>query len=419
MTRNDTLLVVSEGRLVGTIAATAGERFTFEYSPEWLGRADAWPISQTLPLRGGTDAHEHVQRFFANLLPEGRVRSLVTRRLGISESNDFELLKAIGGECAGALSIIPPELGWEPRTGDYVPLSADELERHIRSGFVYPAYAHEGAMRLSLAGAQDKLPVFCEGDRLFLPRGDAASTHIVKFPNRDFKYLPENEALIASIASHLGLRVVDTDLLTVGKTRVCRVKRYDRTRNAAGVLVRIHQEDFCQALGFPSHRKYESEGGPTFADCFGLVGNLVENPLADAEVLIRWHIFNLLAGNADGHAKNLALVYNRKGSVAIAPFYDLVCTALYPRLDAKMAFSVGGCVDPGQMETACWKKLAQECGIGYSFVKDTVAAMATAIPEAAESVFRSFTKRYGDSPVISRLRSVIGKRSRRVLYLIG
>lgn len=413
------LKVFYYNRNVGKIQLMENGKFAFSYSREWLSVPDSWPISRTIPLSAGINSHEHVQRFFANLLPEGRLRYLVCRRLGISEENDFELLKAIGGECAGALVIVPEDWGENELSQDgYREISIDELAKLERSGLVYPVFAHDGPIRLSLAGAQDKLPVLCKDGKVFVPVGNSPSSHILKFPNRDFKHLPENEVLTTWIAEKAGLPVVSAELITVDTIRICKIKRYDRLLEKDGSLVRIHQEDFCQASGFSSQRKYEIEGGPSFSDCFKLVGDVVDNPLIDTETLLRWHIFNVLAGNADGHAKNLSLIYGGRKSRTIAPFYDLVCTSIYPRLDSRIAMSVGGCFDTGQLTDIFWKIMAESTGVRYTFLKNMVRDMASVIPESFETASEKFRSVYGDHQVIERIRAVISKRSRRLLYLL-
>ena len=417
--KEDILRVMHESREIGILGRTVDGRISFVYSDRWLGADDIWPVSQSIPLRSGNHEHAPVERFFGNLLPEGRLRYMVCRRLGISEDNDFELLKAVGGECAGALRIVPDEMEADGNREDgYREITDEVLAKLVRSGLIYPVFAHDGSIRLSLAGAQDKLPVLCRDNRIFIPSGNAASTHILKFPNRDFKYLPENEVVTTLIAAEMGLPVMKTDLIVKKSMRICRIERYDRVKNDDGELERIHQEDFCQALGFSSQRKYELEGGPSFATCFSLTEKIVDNPLNDTEVLIRWHIFNIHSGNADAHAKNCSILYNGNRSTVLAPFYDLVCTALYPKLDTRMAMSVGGCFDSGQLTVDCWKKMADEIGIGYSFLKNTTLSMAETIPDKTQTACNSFREQYGAHPVIERIQSVIAKRSRRLRYLL-
>lgn len=420
MTSGEAILrVMYAGRPVGILRQIEAGRMDFAYADEWLSTNDSWPVSQTIPLQSGIQRYTAVNRFFENLLPEGRLRYVICRHLGISEDNDFELLKAVGGECAGALSIVPEEiLHVENAEDGYKELHDKELAKLERAGLIYPVFAHDGTIRLSLAGAQDKLPVLCRDDRIFIPSGNAASSHILKFPNRDFKYLPENEVLTTLLAAEMGLPAVKADLIIKNKIHICKVERYDRIKKNSGELERIHQEDFCQALGFPSQRKYELEGGPSFSACWSLTERIVDNPLSDTEVLLRWHIFNILAGNADAHAKNLSILYHSNTSTVLAPCYDLVCTALYPKLDTRMAMSVGGCSDAGQLTFDRWKKMAEEIGIRYSFLRDMAKGMAETAPDKMQAASDLFRERYGDHPVVERIRRVVVRRARRLVYLL-
>lgn len=149
-----------------------------------------------------------------------------------------------------------------------------------------------------------------------------------------------------------------------------------------------------------------------------MVGKVVDNPLSDTETLIRWHIFNVLAGNADAHEKNLLIVYNRNRSTLLSPLYDLVCTALHPKRDTRMEMSVGGCFDVGQISVECWKKMADEIGIRYLFLRDMVQKMAETIPDKVQTACDIFRERYGNHSVIERIKTIINKRARRVLYLL-
>ncbi len=297
------LLVRLAGRLVGTLTAPTGGSLSFAYDATWLAEPRAFPVSVSLPLTSEVVEGGAAQTFFANLLPEGRSRSLVCRRLGLSEDNDAALLAAIGGECAGALTI-----GEAPVQAGYEELDANALATVVRAGGALATQVGTHGMRLSLAGAQDKLPVRLDGERILLPVGDAPSTHILKFPNRDFAHLPANELLTAHLAADLGLPVCESSLLPTAAGPVLVVRRYDRVIEPGGVVRRLHQEDLCQALALPAARKYEREGGPTFATCYATVLRHSAEPALDSRALLRWLAFNAVVGNADGHAKNLALL---------------------------------------------------------------------------------------------------------------
>jgi serine/threonine-protein kinase HipA len=403
---------------VGTLEREPDGPLAFEYAPGWLEDPGAFAVSVSLPRKAGRAVGGAAHAFFANLLPEGQVREAVARRLGLSVSSDFALLRALGAECAGALSILP-----EPETpgteqGSYEPLSERALAQMARSYSVLAeAAAHRGA-RLSLAGAQDKLPVHRDAaGRLSLPLDGAPSTHILKVPSRRFKHLPANEVLVTSLARALSLPTVEAELIRVEGVPIALVNRYDRAV-VAGRVVRLHQEDLCQALGRMPGAKYEQEGGPTFVDAFDLVRQTSAEPLADTRQLLRWLVFVVLAGNADAHAKNLSLLYARGAKARLAPFYDLVCTRAYPALDPFLAMGVAGQRDPGAVGRADWMSLAAAVGVGPRLVLAEVEEIAVRIPAAFEKVAAEHASRHGTTPIIDRIRQVVGKQCRRSLRLV-
>ena len=402
------------GRLVGMLSAPAQGPLSFRYDEAWLAEPRAFPISLSLPLGPELVEGAAAHAFFANLLPEGRVRTLVCRRLGLSEENDAALLAAIGGECAGALTI-----GEAPAEAGYDELESRELADLARAGGALPTMAGRRGVRLSLAGAQDKLPVRIDGGRVLLPLGDAPSTHIIKFPNRDFAHLPANEAIVTALASRMGLPVCEVDLLRTPAGPVLLVRRYDRTVELDGRIRRLHQEDFCQAFGFPPARKYEGEGGPSFAACNQLVVAHSTLPVADTRALLRWAAFNAIVGNADGHAKNLAFLRHDGGDLRLAPFYDLLCTSVYRLIDRHLAMSIGGQNDPGQLQGSHWRALAEEIGVRPTYATDLVREMGDGLPDAVRDVAAQFRERHGSSPALEMLGRALRKQARRMLQLLS
>jgi serine/threonine-protein kinase HipA len=421
MTPDAALGVFFADRRVGTLEFDAeSDRLLFLYDPSWLRAPDRFAISASLPLREGPHEPPVVRAFFANLLPEGEVRQGVARRLGLSESNDFALLRALGGDCAGALSLMEekaPDAG-EPEESSDPPLSLEALGRMARAGGALSRVGAQGRIRLSLAGAQEKLPVRYQGGEFFLPSGKSASTHIVKFPNRSYKQLPTNELFSTLLAADLGLETCRCELVRVQRESVLVVSRYDRA-NDGGNVVRLHQEDFCQALGLPPSRKYEEEGGPSFAACVRVVTEISANPARDVEALIRWIVFCALLGNADGHGKNLSLLRHGDGRWRLAPFYDLVCTAAYPQLERYLAMHVGSTNDPGQIGAKDWEQLAIQSEIRPRVVLDVVHEMAGSIEGAVDKILGRYRDTYGASAFLAQLPSLIRRRCRRLRRLLS
>jgi serine/threonine-protein kinase HipA len=404
----DWLTVYFETHRVGVLRRT-DDGASFEYAAEWLTNPDGFAISLSLPRLPKIDPRS-ARAFFANLLPEASVRVALCRRLGISESNDFGLLEAIGGECAGALTILPEDTVPNDQDANYEPLSTEQLRDLAQAHEALPALDGRKNVRLSLAGAQDKLPVLEKDGRFYLPLGSSPSTHILKFPNRHFKHLPANEVLIAELARRIGLPTVRTRWAKIGREGLCVVERYDRIRDGQSIR-RLQQEDLCQSLGVSPLAKYEQEGGPSFVRCVDVVRAHSYEPFADTEALLRWQIFNVIVGNADAHAKNLSLLWD--DGWRLAPFYDLVCTRGYERLDRRLAMAIAKERNPDRLRRPHFEACARDVDVKPSWLVDVARNMAeqtiSVLPDAIEAAGVS------RSAAVERIVPVVRKQSRRLL----
>jgi serine/threonine-protein kinase HipA len=256
-----------------------------------------------------------VRAFFAGLLPEAEPRDRIASILGVSGGNDFAILERIGGDCAGAVSLFPEDISWTAsRTGNLRWLDEADLASLVERLPRQPLLAGEVGLRLSLAGAQIKLPVVLAEDgatagvRMALPLDGTPSTHILKPEPMRFPGLVANEAWCMALAREVGLRVAESQQRIIGKTPCLIVKRYDRAVSADGRVERLHQEDFCQALGFPASRKYQQEGGPSLKDCFNLIREWSSVPVIDIRDFLDGVILAALTGNADAHSKNFSFL---------------------------------------------------------------------------------------------------------------
>jgi serine/threonine-protein kinase HipA len=396
---------------VGKLWLDDKRRFVFQYDERWLATPRPLPLSLSLPLRSKLYDDDTARAFFANLLPEAYIRQAVARKLGLSEQNDFALIWSLGGECAGAVSLLPE--GESPATGtEYLPLDENGLHEMLASLPNRPLLAGDEGMRLSLAGAQNKLPVYIKDGVIHLPKS-GPSSHIIKPPIRDLESTPENEAFCMMLAKRMGLSVPAVSLHK-GVDDFFVIERYDRVVDAEGSMERVHQEDFCQAMGIPPGHKYESEGGPSLKRCFDLLKERSITPAADIKVLIRWVAFNYIIGNADAHAKNIALIFTETGP-KLAPFYDLLCTAVYDGLTDKMAMRIGGENRPDWTLSRHWDRLSQDIGVKPKMVVSVLTSMAESIIPASDEVGRSFQDTYGENKIIKKIQDVILKRSRAVL----
>ena len=316
-------------RPAGRLRRDDGGGLEFEYEPAWIEESLP-PISQSLPVQSDPHGDRLTRAYFGNLLPEGGVRDVVADRLQVSPDDEFALLAEIGRDCAGAITIVDPEgndTGREPGV-DW--LSEEELERAVTDLPRNPLRIAPGEdIRISLAGAQDKLAVVVEGDRIGLPVGGQASTHILKPGLEHFEATPSNEAFCLALARELGLEAPAASVRRFGSHEVLVIERYDRSRSG-GRVGREHQEDFCQALGIPSRAKYEEHGGPGIVDAIDLLRSATDEPANEVLRFLDAVFFNLLIGNHDAHAKNFSLLYSRSEPyVRLAPLYDLLCTGVY------------------------------------------------------------------------------------------
>lgn len=405
---SDSLEVYLGTARVGRLRLDAGRRFVFAYDERWL--RSGFPLSLHLPLRSDP-YNDEARPFFSNLLPEGKPRQILALRLGLSEQNDFAPLEAVGGECAGAVTLLPE--GTPPGAGgDYRRLSAAALDALVDELPTRPMLVGERGVRLSLAGAQDKLPVLFDGHQVSVPLGGAPSSHILKPPIERYPHTVENEWFCMQLAGRLGLSV-PTAMMLRGDRPLYLVERYDRRRAPDGQIERIHQEDFCQALGVPPDEKYEREGGPGLARCLALLRDRSIQPVRDTPALLEWVVFNYLIGNADAHAKNVSLLLTEAGPM-LAPFYDLMCTAVYPDLTDRMAMRIGDEDRPQWVIAQRWQQFAEEVRIGYKLVHRTLVRLKDAAAQEANGLARDFRRQYGDCEIVDKIVGVIEQRKRKI-----
>lgn len=326
----------------GVLSQDETGALSYAYDPGYLTGREPRAISFSMPLQEAAYPDRAARPFFSGLLPDEGARQRLAGALGISAGNAFGLLEVIGGECAGALSLYP--VGQMPPSSDengVEALSAPRLEEILGKLRERPLLGGEEGVRLSLAGAQDKLAVCVDGDIIGLAKGGRPTTHILKPFIRALDGTVENELFCLNLAAGLKLPVPKVEMRRSEAIPFLLVERYDRLQHRDGTITRLHQEDFCQALSIPPELKYEAEGGPGTKGSLDLINHATARPAADRLAFIRMLIFHYLVGNADAHGKNYALLYRGK-TPDLAPLYDVVCTAAYPRLAKKLAMAIGG-----------------------------------------------------------------------------
>jgi serine/threonine-protein kinase HipA len=381
----------------------------FAYDGAWLENEHAVPVSASLPLRAKRYQSRDCRPFFSGLLPEELSRQRVAERFGVSERNDFALLEKIGAECAGAVSLLPP--GELPQTGlaRYRKLDVTELEGKLRSLPQSPLLVGEEGIRLSLAGAQGKAVLAMRGADFLLPMDGSPSTHILKPASGSFPDLVENEFFCMRLADALGIKVARVELGEAGAIRFLQITRYDRQEADDGSWERIHQEDFCQALGIAPELKYQEEGGPGLNDCFDLVRQRCDAPAPDVLRLFDAVVLNFLIGNNDAHGKNFSLIHE-EGQTRLAPLYDLVSTEQYPELSANMAMRIGRTKNANEVTSKDWRALFQGAGLGPAMAIRRMHKMANDARLRSSQLIKA-------APMASGVMQIISRRAAAILAL--
>ena len=402
-------------RLVGRLSQNRHGELGFVYSKQWLGTGDAAPpLSVSLPKRAEPFSRRECGPYFSGLLPEEGQRDAVARLLGVSRGNDFALLDRLGGDVAGALQLLPPGASPAPPLVDVQPqpLGQEKLVAVLDALPMRPLLADEEGLRLSLAGAQSKLPVVLVNGEIALPFPGQATTHILKPPISRFPDTVENEAFVMRLARRIGLNAAPLEPRKVRHRKFLLIERYDRALGANGAVRRIHQEDFCQALGIWPQRKYAGEGGPALRDCFALLRRIAARPAVEILKLLDAVIFNLIAGNADAHGKNFPVLH-ADGGTCLAPLYDLLTTIAYPQLSVRLAMKIGKRATLDEMDARGWELFAVEAGLGRPLVRRRVAEISAAVESRAREVAGALKDEELDGAALSRFAEMIAGRAMR------
>mgnify|MGYP003641007701 CR=1 FL=1 len=383
---------------------------SFEYDAEYIQTKQA-AISVSLPLSVDEYKGDMVKAFFSGLLPEETIREKIAKYLGVSEKNPFALLKAIGGECAGALSLVPEgEVLTSESLDDIQVLNDQELIDLLDLIKRRPMLAGEEKIRLSLAGAQNKLAVSYKDNTVSLVGGAMPTTHILKPMIEHVDDSVHNEYFCMKLAKMVGLSVPDVYLHFAGDTPCYLIERYDRVQNEDGHTVRIHQEDFCQVLGILPEVKYEREGGPNLKTCFELINRYSSKPAVDQIRMLQVTIFNYLIGNVDAHGKNFSFLYTGQ-KPELSPAYDLLSTAIYPDLSNKMAMKIGGRYKADELCLRHWHRLVPDTKAAESNLEKQLLTLSEKCLEHSTTLKGNLEGRGLSSNVFDSICEVIQKRA--------
>jgi len=291
-------------------------------------------------------------------------------------------------------------------------LSKKELENIVAELPRRPLMAGRDGLRLSLAGTQSKLPVLIRDTAIALPLGNTPSTHIIKPEPERFPGLVATEVLCMTLAGAVGLNVPPVSIRPVGNKPCIVVQRYDRSIGADRSVTRVHQEDFCQALGFPPERKYQQEGGPLLRDCIGLLREWSTVAALDIRDFLDGLIFNVLIGNADAHGKNYSILY-RRTERRLAPFYDLVCTLAWPELSKTPAMKIGKSDSIERITPAHLQKMAQESRVGWPMLRERIADLCGKVVDGLQN--KDLLAATNDLTMAERVAGIIQERAASLL----
>ena len=403
----DRLQVIWNKRLVGTLDRHKKGRVVFQYSQDWI-RNESAPISISLPCRKDKFAPAISTAFFENLLPESNTRTILAFRHRFDKKDTYSFLENFGEDCAGALSIIPGDKDPDFTPGQYENITQELIEALDKMQVdpkKYKLYPEMKQAKLSLAGAQDKLPVYIKGSEVYLPKNSgSATTHIIKPINAGFNDIPRNEAFCMGLAQRSGFSIPNSKLMKIAGHELFVVDRYDR-QELDKEIVRIHQEDFCQAMGYPAERKYQETGGPGFAECRELIDEYLSNEgVTNRLLFIRMMVFNYIIGNHDAHGKNFSILHNN--GFELAPFYDLVSTQVYS-LDNKFAMAIGRTFRLDRIKDHSFEEFARSMNIRHNLLISYINEICRTIGKELDGLIIEHERNYGEAKIYEDLNEVM------------
>jgi serine/threonine-protein kinase HipA len=400
--RYEPLNVYLNSRLVGQLRRDISGAISFQYDPAWLEWEFVLPVSLSLPLREQAYSGAPVITVFDNLLPDNdHLKRQIAARTHAEGIDAYSLLGAIGHDCVGALQFLPQNMGPGPAgavEGDSI--NEDGIALIIENLATAPlGVTEDESFRISIAGAQEKTAFLYRDGKWYKPRGTTATTHIFKpsigkFPNGvDLTNSVENEYFCLKTIAALGIEATKTQIMNFGKRSVLVVERFDRRWTADGRLLRLPQEDCCQALSISPTRKYQSDGGPGIVEILQLLRGS-DDPLADQRAFLKASIVFWLLGATDGHAKNFSVFLRPGGRFRLTPLYDVI--SAQPSFDSKqilwknfrlaMSFGTRPHYAMRQVAPRHFLQTADRSGIGRDVVPSIIEELRGEIVTAVDRV---------------------------------
>jgi serine/threonine-protein kinase HipA len=420
------LVTLLDGKEVGRVHNDARGRLTFVYDDQWRNAPEAYPLSLSMPIVSKEHGRSVVEAFLWGLLPDNeQVLARWAARFQVSARNVFALISHVGEDCAGAVQFVTPERLEAIRSGkeDKVEwLDESELAKRLRM-----LREDHAAWRLprdtgqfSLAGAQPNTALLLQNDRWGIPSGRIPTTHILKPPTGHFDGHAENEHVCLMLARNLGLPAAQSKVMRFKDEVAIVVERYDRQQKGNDII-RVHQEDICQALGIMPTKKYQNEGGPSAVNIVELLRTYSTDRDADLDTFTAALGFNWLIAGTDAHAKNYSLLLSGP-DVRLAPLYDIASILPYDDVDlrkAKLAMKIGGEYKVSQIGLRQWQKFAREARVNVEQLVEVLIFMAKQLPDEVAAA-RSQAREEGlNNALVERLATQLIDRARECQRLLG
>lgn len=398
---DESLAVLLDGRIVGSLRRNRPDRMTFRYEPAWQGFAKAMPLSLSLPLAVAEHEGPAVGSFIRGLLP------------AVPAGDPFALIAQVGEDCAGAVQVVAPAKAQAMLAGppaEVAWLTDGEVGERLQALKRDPTAGRlpKDIGQFSLAGAGAKTALFLQRDRWGVPSGRLPTTHILKPQGNASEGQAENEHFCLTLARALRFPAAASSIRRFGEETALVVERYDRVAQPDGDVVRVHQEDMYQALG----------SDPAPADIVKLLRQQSSRPQDDVETFVDSLVFNWLIGGTDADARNYSLLHGAGGKLRLAPLYDLSSALPYDRLDERkleMRMEIGGERHLAGIGRRQWQRAESELGLESGQLQRRARARAQAmiweLPALTDRIHAGGLRH----PVIARLSRVLKARATRCL----
>jgi serine/threonine-protein kinase HipA len=412
------IVALLDGKEAGRVHHERG-RLYFVYDDAWRNAEDAYPLSLSMPLAAKEHGRGVTEAYLWGLLPDnGHVLDRWAAKFHVSARNAFALISHVGEDCAGAVQFVTPERLAAIHSG-----KEDEVEWLDEADVakrLQALRADHAAWRLprdtgqfSLAGAQPKTALLLQNGRWGVPAGRLPTTHILKPPTGQLAGQAENEHLCLMLARALGLPAAQSEVMRFGDEIAIVIERYDRLQSGNAV-VRIHQEDVCQALGIMPTKRYQNEGGPSPNTIADLLRTYSTDRTADVDTFVAALGFNWLIAGVDGHAKNFSLLLGTRRA-RLAPLYDIASVLPHDAFElrkVKAAMKIGGEYKLGQIGLRQWQKFARRTRVNADELIERLASMARQLPDEATSASAAMREQGLDAAIVERLAGQLIERAR-------